>query len=94
MNYTNKFTSDLKKFGSNRALARFDHDNKIRDYVIRQKELAILGFGFLILYTIFGYIFMACFAVLIFTNAAQEARRMRGVGRYYQTKRSLEVLGV
>ncbi len=78
-------------------LRDLDHDMRKREYRWRQFELLSLAFiwGVGAAFTdIVGLKALgATLALVMIQQATQEAKRMRACGRYYQTKRSVEVLG-
>lgn len=88
------FFADLRKFGGKRALARDLHNDRRREFRLRQYELAAAGAWCLILALCVGAAYFAPFVVLFFTTAEREARRHRACGRYWQCRRSIEVIGI
>lgn len=88
------FFMDLKKFGGRRALARDLHNDRKREVLLRQRQLAIIGTLFIGAFAITQVSAFALLAVLLFTTAAREAKRFRACGRYWQCRRSIEVIGI
>lgn len=91
---TDLFSADLKRFGPKRTLARDAHRDRIREFMLRQKQLSAAGFVQFAFYIVSGsHPFFAMLGALLFMTAIDECRRMRACGRYWQCKRSIEVIG-
>ena len=91
---TDLFLSDLRSFGRDRAFTRLEHRDKVREFRWRQYQLAGTGAMFVLFYMFCGVSLFAILAAVCFTTARDECRRMRAVGRHWQTKRSVEVIGI
>lgn len=94
MTYHDAFLDDLGTFGGARAMVRLRHRERVRDFKWRQHELAAVGFMFTLFLLATQITIFAALAVLVFTTAERECRRMCKVGRYWQTGRSVEVIGI
>jgi hypothetical protein len=88
------FYADLKRYGGRRAIARQGHNETRRAFVLRQRQLAIVAALQLAVYAFTGVWMFALLAVLAVSAGEGEARRMRACGRYWQCKRSMEVIGI
>ena len=88
------FFDDLKRYGGPRALRRDRHRERVREFVLRQRQLAATGGLFIVAYVVSDVGLFAALAALMFSTATPECRRMRACGRYWQCKRSIEVIGI
>jgi len=88
------FFADLRRFGGKRALARDLHNDRRREFLLRQRQLILTGALFIGALIVSDIYWFAPLAALLFTTAEREARRHRACGRYWQCKRSLEVIGI
>ncbi len=88
------FFHDLKRYGKTRAFIRDEHRDRVREFKARQMQLAALAFWFLLMFAISQVPLLAAIAICMFSTSVREITRMRAVGRYQQTKRSVEVIGI
>lgn len=90
---SDEFYPDLKRFGRH-ALQRAENRDRKREFIWRQRQLAAVGTTFVVFFLFSAHPLFAIMATLVFITAERECRRMRAVGRDYQTKRSVEVIGI
>lgn len=88
------FLNDLRSFGRDRAFTRLHHRDRLRDFRWRQYQLAGTGGMFILFFLFTQIVVFAILAVVMFSTATRECWRMRACGRYWQTKRSVEIIGI
>lgn len=87
------YLTDLRRHGKDRADRRRRHIDIRRDFRRRQIQLAAVGCWLILLFVISSVFLLGALALLVFSTATDECRRMRACGRYWQCKRSIEVIG-
>ena len=85
------------KFGRRRAMLVLDHTQAVRDFKMRQIELAATT-ALMLLFAMTSPVDIAriitlAMAMVFIGLGTQEAARFRACGRSYQCRRSIEVVG-
>lgn len=89
-----EFFTDLRRFGRERAFTRLKHRDRIREFALRQRQLATIGAVEIAFFIFSQHPVFSGLALLFFTTATRECWRMRACGRYWECKRSVEVIGI